>query len=884
MQPSFLTVCVLSLVLTFLTSCNLLDNNRNTTLTVNTRPLSSEEMTRIKRFLHPMPQELRLSDFSYEFSPGECGIKTSPAASLLEKQMIDDFKGRWRNKYGSELKDNDRKLTIVAGVFNNSSVLQKTAAKGVFDAKYLSECKNSEQAYVLTTVSEGETIIVYIAANDNKGLYYGLLTFEQLLNALSNGKKLVLPHCRIVDWPDVRGRGSWVGLGGVHAKNIDACEKRIKDFSELKLNMIEALILYPNKLDKHGDIQVAWKFPKKIINLGKLCAVDVFPSTGHLPSHLKRQPVMKKKFPNTLGVNSAGEQKGLIMCLSQPGTREYLTEYMVAIAKQFDLAGVWMSEVEGPTGVCHCKECKGDLRKAFVKETRLLMEAYRKAKKINPKFRIILALTQGSYPHHFEMLKYIPKEVVLDFYSGIMTYRTTFQKYNLPPSIQEIQRMGYKIGSIPSPVPWATNIFGPFQTPQYLRLLCGEAEDRGLEFVDAFLWPNPFFYELNSEAMAEFLWNSNGRTAKEFTVAWATRKGLKAPDETAAIIGMMEYPERGFRNCRFWQMVLKISNFVTRKERPNRSTLRGFEFATYGEISRVLSICEEAVVRSEKLKNPELLAGTKLMRCAITIIERYAYCISNVKDSETREQVIDTIRTQLELYPQLFENWFKTKKPSKYARRCIDNSFHKKWKKMLQEIKDAKISTEAKKLLNAMKQRKLNVYKLGPDWKFKSANKGIGLSEKWYMSSFDDNSWSTIKAGLGYGWEKQGHAELTGHAWYRREIKIPKDMRGKKHLYLFFGGVDEDAEVFVNGKKIFTHDFKSMKVAPASTWDKPFSFDVKSNLNKKDNIIAVRVFNRTGMGGIWRPVYLISTDATADRKDLRVVVNQFENENFNDLY
>ena len=83
-------------------------------------------------------------------------------------------------------------------------------ADGLFDAKHLAERPHPEQAYAIATVAGHDGLTVYVAANDTPGLYYGLLTLGQLLDGLSDGSDLVLPHGRIVDWPDVRGRGTWV--------------------------------------------------------------------------------------------------------------------------------------------------------------------------------------------------------------------------------------------------------------------------------------------------------------------------------------------------------------------------------------------------------------------------------------------------------------------------------------------------------------------------------------------------------------------------------------------------------------------------------------------------------------------------------------------------
>jgi len=49
-----------------------------------------------------------------------------------------------------------------------------------------------------------------------------------------------------------------------------------------------------------------------------------------------------------------------------------------------------------------------------------------------------------------------------------------------------------------------------------------------------------------------------------------------------------------------------------------------------------------------------------------------------------------------------------------------------------------------------------------------------------------------------------GHTDFINAMWYHRKFSVPEEWNGKR-IMLNFGGVDYRAEVFVNGKSIFTH-------------------------------------------------------------------------------
>lgn len=74
--------------------------------------------------------------------------------------------------------------------------------------------------------------------------------------------------------------------------------------------------------------------------------------------------------------------------------------------------------------------------------------------------------------------------------------------------------------------------------------------------------------------------------------------------------------------------------------------------------------------------------------------------------------------------------------------------------------------------------------------------------------------------------------------WYERTFMVPSSF-GRKNVLLHFGAVDWQCDVFVNGKKIGSHQ---------GGYD-PFSFDITQALNKgRNQTVAVRVWDPTDEG------------------------------------
>jgi len=143
-------------------------------------------------------------------------------------------------------------------------------------------------------------------------------------------------------------------------------------------------------------------------------------------------------------------------------------------------------------------------------------------------------------------------------------------------------------------------------------------------------------------------------------------------------------------------------------------------------------------------------------------------------------------------------------------------------------------------------------------WRFKPDPDEVGITEKWYAPEVDDKGWAVVRSDKGNGWENQGFPAYLGYGWYRQTFSTPENAEGLENLSMFFTAVDEQAEIYINGKKAFEHTTATTGQAVHFLWTKPFSFDAKPFLKPEgENVLAVRVHNSQGMGGIWKPVYWI---------------------------
>jgi len=130
-------------------------------------------------------------------------------------------------------------------------------------------------------------------------------------------------------------------------------------------------------------------------------------------------------------------------------------------------------------------------------------------------------------------------------------------------------------------------------------------------------------------------------------------------------------------------------------------------------------------------------------------------------------------------------------------------------------------------------------------WTVKTAEQLKPLGESFFKPDFDDSAWekTDLKAV-----EDPYEAR---YVFYRKWLEPPAAWKGKK-ISVVLGGVDDDAVVYLNGKKVGEH----------KGWDEEFAVDITGALNwEGKNLLAVLADNSGGGGaGIWKPVALALTE------------------------
>lgn len=164
----------------------------------------------------------------------------------------------------------------------------------------------------------------------------------------------------------------------------------------------------------------------------------------------------------------------------------------------------------------------------------------------------------------------------------------------------------------------------------------------------------------------------------------------------------------------------------------------------------------------------------------------------------------------------------------------------------------------------SLKAQKIDLSK---GWKFIT-----GDSTAYKTTTLNDKDWQAIT--VGKSWETQGHTDYDGLAWYRLHFNLPASLKEKSFLQdsliLSLGDIDDGDEVYLNGTLVGKNGngggdniengnygrriYKIATKNPALLWN-------------KENVLAVRVYDRSGPGGITGTgFYIRMVDITDDLK------------------
>lgn len=135
---------------------------------------------------------------------------------------------------------------------------------------------------------------------------------------------------------------------------------------------------------------------------------------------------------------------------------------------------------------------------------------------------------------------------------------------------------------------------------------------------------------------------------------------------------------------------------------------------------------------------------------------------------------------------------------------------------------------------------------LDGEWLFRSDTAKVGIVNGWYRPDASRAGWSTVATPA--FWEAYpGLASYDGWGWFVRTFRLDAPL---PPMSIHFAGVDDDAEVWINGVDVGTH----------TGYTDPFALDVSNAVHPGENVIAVLVKDYAGGGGIYRPVTLTPTE------------------------
>ncbi len=160
---------------------------------------------------------------------------------------------------------------------------------------------------------------------------------------------------------------------------------------------------------------------------------------------------------------------------------------------------------------------------------------------------------------------------------------------------------------------------------------------------------------------------------------------------------------------------------------------------------------------------------------------------------------------------------------------------------------------------------------LNDKWSFSLDPQGMGEFMGLQRPNLTGSNWRDLLTSS-QSWGNQGLRYYKGEAWYKQSVEIPTKFANKR-VFLWVGGVDEKAKVFLNGQPIGISGGGAFV---------PFEVDATPAIQPgKTNVVTIRISNTTvnelGTGGITAPVmfYAPKDGENAKLENIRVLGSTF---------
>lgn len=480
---------------------------------------------------------------------------------------------------------------------------------------------NVDQAYHIEPAPGGKGLT--LTASTPLGLLYAVRTLEQLVSppeTVDAKTEVEIPLVTITDWPDIAERGQWGGDVTQH----------LAEMAHLKLNVIE----HAAKVSVNENGEPVCTTSADWIAGYLAQGVKIVPFISHLEQLSRYTKLMNRpdvtSRPDPSKPLPSDYAPGL--CMSSSATREIVRGWLDRIAAVGGVTDimVWLSEERSP---CFCEKCAG--KEPFELEVQAITGAFEHVKKQHPNARLRLLTTQGSYNVNDKVLAAAPKDVGISYYDGGRTYDSS-RKPMIYPLLEDFARSGRWLGVYPQ-ITHSWRCVFPWTGPQFIRFRAQEFADKKLSNVIGYAVPSNFCHDFNVAALAEWTWNSRGRTPEEFARVYALKHGMADPHlfaEWAMLAG-----EAGWSLAESKLMLTAIYNptFGLLSGTPFDHRFQQASILDTGRLDEAMSTARKALDLATKSGDPDMISES---RCVLAGLESFqaVKAISEVISSPTDDR------------------------------------------------------------------------------------------------------------------------------------------------------------------------------------------------------------------------------------------------------
>ena len=595
--------------------------------------VSKQEQSQWLRWVIPLPKKISISG-KVELLASDVKITVRRGAGDTEKAAADELAALFKAKGNAT--GNGKAFEILIGVCDSGGKVEDVT---LTDAANLKNLPNNEQAYLIRPVGQNR---LALTALDERGVYYAVQTLRQLLESRFDKGTVTIPLVSVTDWPDMQQRGEWGGLTWFPPDEIEW-------MARLKMNMVIYHVGVHIRKDGRGE--VTDMHPERIASARRQ-ALNMVPIITHY-SVLGERTNLFDVHPELKGVSKPrgkvvrdlGEADvRSVPCPSHPKMAEVLADFMRGMAK----AGAteidcWLTE--GRRHRCLCERCLPEGENMhYALETRAYVKAWRMARKQYPELGARIILTQGTYRTNDKVLAEVPRGVGVIYYASWGTYNS-LRRPMIYPLLEKFAAGGGWLGVVPQ----LTSSFGavtPWTGPQFIRYRMNEFVDKKLECLCGYAVYSNRLYDFNVTAAAEWSWNARGRDEREFSAAYATRRGISDPAafaEWAVLLGPVGWDFYGAAMYDFNHSAI-LSNMVAARLDPGLGKKGMFEyFPTMQRFDEDLAVCEKAMRIAKRLDDPAMIAETQVIQGYVSMMKETAFIATQVAalDTPTYDQRVE---------------------------------------------------------------------------------------------------------------------------------------------------------------------------------------------------------------------------------------------------